>query len=969
MSEYLNFKRSLPIEYLDLQKKYSELYGEKTIVLIQVGSFHEVYATKTKGYDIKALGDLLNIVVTKKDKKKPLGVTNPHMLGFPIVATNKFINILIENNFTVVKIDQVTEPPKPKRQVTGIYSPGTSIDNISKPESNNILSIYIEEVKQNANESLFIAGLSLIDLSTGKNLLYEAYSTIKDKYYALDEVNKFIIHYLPTEVIICFNSLISKSEKEIIKYIELENKLYHLIDYNSEIIKLSYQKQYLENVFTCHTKLNIFDYLDLENSIYGRISYINLLTYCQEHIKNIINNINKPSIYENDDILYIGNNALTQLDIIPNNNTKNFSLLNIIDFTYTAMGKRYLNEQLTIPIFDTELLNKRYNDIDILANTKFNTKLCNSLKEIHDTERLHRRLKLQKLQPFEILNLLNDYEQLNKVIDILTKNKYYDNFFEKDFKNNLTSLEEYYHKLFNLDKIQKITFNECSTSFYNKNIYPDIDKIQDELDEYYNLTKKIELVFSSLIEEKKKYFMEDNETEKLLVTLNYTDKEGLFLTCTNKRFTQINNKLKSNSLKITDDIIIEFSDITTKKQTNNIKIFIKQLTNLSTNIISIKDDIKVLLLKYYKDDLLKIYSQYDNLMNIIVKKISYIDFINSGSKLSLKYNYCKPIIEEADKSFVNFKNLRHPIIERITDYEYVPHSMCLGKEMNGVLLYGVNSSGKSSLMKAIGMSVILAQIGYYVPADSYTFCPYHSVITRISGNDNLFKGLSSYTLEIYEIKNILKRISKNTLVIADEVCKGTEYNSALVIVMTLLETLNKSESSFITATHLHELLKFERINNLNKIKAYHLHVEYDEINKKLIYDRILREGNGKTEYGLDVAKCIMDDDNFINLAEIIKNENNNNNQILNNKKSNYNSNLYMTNCYFCSSKNNLESHHINFQKDTDNNGFINKNKKKHIHKNHLSNLIILCELCHDKIHNNEIELKGFIETSNGKEII
>ena len=299
------------------------------------------------------------------------------MLGFPIVATNKFINILIENNFTVVKIDQVTEPPKPKRQVTGIYSPGTNIDNISKPESNNILSIYIEEIKQSVDETLFTVGLSIIDLSTGKNLLHEAYSTKKDKYYSLDEANKFIIHYNPKEIIICFNSLITKSEHEIIKYLEIDNKLYHIIEYDNEIIKLSYQKQYFENIYNYDTKLNIFDYLDLSNVMYARISFINLLNYCQEHIRNIINNINKPLIYENDDTLYIGNNALSQLDILPNSNTKNCSLFNIIDFTYTAMGKRYLNDQITTPIIDIDILNKRYNDISILANTKFFTKISN----------------------------------------------------------------------------------------------------------------------------------------------------------------------------------------------------------------------------------------------------------------------------------------------------------------------------------------------------------------------------------------------------------------------------------------------------------------------------------------------------------------------------------------------------------------------------------------------------------------
>ena len=218
---------------------------------------------------------------------------------------------------------------------------------------------------------MFTVGLSIIDLSTGKNLLHEAYSTKKDKYYSLDEANKFIIHYNPKEIIICFNSLITKSEHEIIKYLEIDNKLYHIIEYDNEIIKLSYQKQYFENIYNYDTKLNIFDYLDLSNVMYARISFINLLNYCQEHIRNIINNINKPLIYENDDTLYIGNNALSQLDILPNSNTKNCSLFNIIDFTYTAMGKRYLNDQITTPIIDIDILNKRYNDISILANTKF----------------------------------------------------------------------------------------------------------------------------------------------------------------------------------------------------------------------------------------------------------------------------------------------------------------------------------------------------------------------------------------------------------------------------------------------------------------------------------------------------------------------------------------------------------------------------------------------------------------------
>ena len=969
MTNYLKFSKSLPIEYLKLQKKYIKLYGERTIVLMQVGSFHEAYATKTQGYDLKELGDLLNIIVSKKNKKiEEVNEKNPYMLGFPIISTMKFINILIDNNFTVIKIDQVTDPPKPERAITGIYSPGTNIDNITKPQSNNILSIYLEDIKQNKNEYLFVAGLSIIDLSTGKSIIYEAYSTSNDKYYALDEVNKFISYYLPKEIIICFNSIKTKTEKELIKYLELENKIFHNIKLNKEITKISFQKNFFETIFINPTNLNIFEYLDLEKIDYCRISYINLLSYCQDHIKNIINNIEIPDIYINNEVLYIGNNALIQLDVISTNNKVKYnSVLDIIDYTYTPMGKRYLNNQIITPILNITELNKRYNDITLLCKDKLYNEFGLLLKQIHDMERLHRKLKLLNLNPFEVINIIDDYKHILLIIELLIENNICNYFFEKDFINSLQDIIKYYDNIFDLSKIVDITFIDCSHSFYKKNIYPEIDEIQDEIDNISNFNILIEKEFSNLIEDKKQHFKEDSE-EKLFVQLNQTDKEGLFITTTKRRSEQIKKKLNQKSLTI-DNIEIKLEDLIIKVQSNSVKIFIKQLTNLSHTLNSLKEDIKVILIKYYKKDLEKIYLKFNNFMNKIIDNISYIDFINSGAKLAITNNYCKPIIEEYEKSFIDVKNLRHPIIEKLIEYEYVPHTICLGKDLNGILLYGINSSGKSSLMKAIGISIIIAQIGYYVPADSFKFQPYESLITRISGDDNLFKGLSSYTLEIYEIKNILKRMNDKTLVIADEVCKGTEHNSALVIVMTLLETLNKSKSSFITATHLHELVTFDRINNLTQIKPFHLHVEYDENNRKLIYDRILREGNGKMEYGLDVAKCIMDDDNFINLSEIIKKEYNQENEIVANKKSNYNSKLYMTNCNLCNSRENLETHHINFQKDTDKNGFINKKNKNHIHKNHLSNLIVLCETCHDKIHSNEIELKGFIETSNGREII
>ena len=816
MSTYLEFKKALPIEYLKLQSKYSKLYGEKTLVLIQVGSFHEVYSTDNQGYNLKELGDLLGVVVTKKNKKEVSGIKNPYMIGFPLVATFKFINILIENNFTVVKIDQVTEPPKPKRQITGIYSPGTNIDNIKKPDSNNILSIFLEEIKQSKDNYLYATGLSVIDLSTGKSIIHEAYSNNKDKLYALDEINKFINYYLPKETIICFNTLRTKTEKDLIKYLELENKIFHIIDYNKEYNKISFQKQFLEVIFNNKSQLNIFDYLDLENINYARLSYLKLLNYCQEHISTIINNIEKPNIFIDNKNLYLGNNALLQLDILSNNKNKN-CLDSILDYTKTSMGKRYLNQQIVSPLILEDEILDRYNKIDLLCQKQLYLKVNDILKNIHDTERLHRKLKLLALNPFEILVILDDYKNLLKLIYLFEENNIYNNFFSNDFKTNLINLIEYYNNLFDLDKIESISFSECKHSFYNKNIYTEIDEIQEEINSINIFIKLIEQKFSNLIEEKKKYFKEENEDNKFLVQLNNTEKEGLFLVTTKKRYEQIKKKFKTDFFLKIDNLSINEEDIQVKTQTNTVKIFIKQLTQISTKLNNIYDRIKPMLLNYYKKDLKKILDINNIFMNDIVTNLSFIDFINGGSNLAIFNNYCKPEIIDYEKSFLDTKNLRHPIIEQISDYAYVPHNICLGKDLNGILLYGVNSSGKSSLMKAIGISIIIAQIGYFVPADSFKYKPYESLITRISGNDNIFKGLSSYTLELYEIKNILKRINNKTLVIADEVCKGTEHNSALIIVMTLLETLNNNKSSFITATHLHELINFDRIKKLEKL--------------------------------------------------------------------------------------------------------------------------------------------------------
>jgi len=274
-------------------------------------------------------------------------------------------------------------------------------------------------------------------------------------------------------------------------------------------------------------------------------------------------------------------------------------------------------------------------------------------------------------------------------------------------------------------------------------------------------------------------------------------------------------------------------------------------------------------------------------------------------------------------------------------------------------------------MKEVGLSIIMAQSGMYVPAINYTYVPYTSLFTRITGNDNLFKGQSSFGLEMLELKAILKRSNSKTLVIGDEVCRSTEHVSGNAIVAATLIMLSQKQVSFIFATHLHEIAELSEIKKIHSIKSFHLSVKYDSKSDNLIFDRQLCEGSGEKIYGIIVAKYIIHDEMFIQLANNIKDELlGQTSEIINTQTSKYNKKIYVHQCIICGTQfqkingiPNLSTHHINYQKDCVN-GLVKD--KIHIQKNSTSNLIVLCKKCHDKIHMGDMVIKKYLETSNGK---
>ena len=256
----------------------------------------------------------------------------------------------------------------------------------------------------------------------------------------------------------------------------------------------------------------------------------------------------------------------------------------------------------------------------------------------------------------------------------------------------------------------------------------------------------------------------------------------------------------------------------------------------------------------------------------------------------------------------------------------------------------------------------MAQSGLYVPASLFTFSVYKTLFTRILGTDNLFKGLSTFAVEMTELRNILNLSNRNSLVLGDELCSGTESTSALSIFTAGIQYLSKKNSSYIFATHFHEIINFSEIKNTESLKLIHMTVVYDKSIDKLVYDRKIKTGPGDNMYGLEVCKSLNLPDDFLELAHTIRNNITSANLIVQKKGCKYNKKKLKGQCEICKEQCGDEIHHLQYQMNAN-----NSNYTKSI-KNHKANLINICIKCHDKLHIDNKEFK-ICKTTTGYEIL
>tara|TARA_Y100000590_G_scaffold171157_1_gene195786 strand:- start:8100 stop:11171 length:3072 start_codon:yes stop_codon:yes gene_type:complete len=964
----MNYNKEIFVsDYFDIHNFYKKSLGDNVIILMQVGSFHECYGTDTEGPDVNVVADKLDFIVTKKNKAKELSRSYPYMIGAPSYGAEDIIEKLINNNYIVVRIDQTSESPKPKREIVGIYTPSTYVEKNSS-QSNYLISIVFDIISKN-NNKLLCCGLSSYDMSTGKGNIYEIANKPDDNIYVMDEMVHYLETFPPKEVILDYTENYNKymeenghiynfTTNEILSYIGLDDiNKYSSRDYKM-IKKASYQQTLLGEIFNHNSKINIIEDLELQYFHLARLSLSIMMEFIKNNNNNLLMKLEKPNFYSKKDTLFLGNKSLEQLDVFNRNNC----LFNIINNTKTPLGKRLLKDTISNPTSNIDTLNNRYDTIEEVINSNLIDELKDSFNNISDITKLIRRIVLNKIHPYEFYNLYNSVKKSLYIFEYLNNRKLTNQFnIDTNHISSLKNIIIFVDENFDVDYMMNINYTNYKEESYNYIIKnKELGEIAETIKMSTNFMEYLVKELEKYIEEKK--FMKKN---KDTINLKFNERDGYYLLLTKRRSKLLLDKLKDvkeisvgkTKIKIDD---LEFQDL---PKSNNVKIFCKEIKHISNNVIEFKYNMAVKIKENFYKLMLEIYDTFSESLYYTANKIAYLDFVFSGAITAKKLGYCKPKIDNNyNHSYFDAKNLRHPIVERINeDFEYKPHNISLGKDNIGILLYGINSSGKSTLMKSIGLNIIMAQIGYFVSASEFTYFPYNTLMTRISGMDNIFKGMSSFMVEMMELMAILKRNDSNTLVLGDEICRGTEEKSANIIVTYMLEVLEKFNSSFITATHLHQIAEMESVKNLKKVKSMHLKVEYDDENQKLIYSRTLCEGQGDKYYGVQVAKYLMRNDDFNKRTKELEEEYEN----INVKKSRYNANVLMTCCKICDSKQKLEYHHINFQKDfTD--GILNDNP--HIKKDAKYNGVVLCQTCHDKVDREEIIINGWMETSDGREL-
>ena len=793
-------------QYKEIKDKYLD-----SILLFRMGDFYEAFFD-----DAKRLSQILNITLTKR--------ANVPMAGVPHHAIHGYLSRLVKSGVKIAICEQMEDPKTAKgivkRDVTQVITPGTISENrYLESKSNNYLASII------VSKSERKAAISLCDVSTGELFITEIENeNLKE---LIDEIAEDIIRFSPKEIM----TIDSVKESEIIKEIQKRfSKIFysHTPDYTAE-----YNNAY-------KTLTNHFKTLSLKSfGIEDKPLLISLIgstiSYISELQKNSLEHITDIKIYDKKNSMTLDYATISSLEILETirNDNKKMTLFDTIDRTKTSMGARYLKRIIVEPLINIEEINKRLDNVDFFyKDTKLTYKIIETLSEIGDIERLSSKLALGRINPKELVALKRFLISSLEAITELATNGFEEANFEEatDIKLIVDLIERA------ILEDPKIVTNEG-------------DIIKDDYDEQLKKYNEAKREGRNWISELEGNYRLDTGINSLKI--RYNNVIGYYIEVTKPNISAVpKDFIKRQTLisneRFTTEKLMEYEKIINEANEKSCALEFEIFTEVKNKVNS------------YINSILK-----------TAKIISIIDVYTSLASLAKEDNYTKPIMTE--DGIIEIKDGRHPVVEaNLINESFIPNDTYLDNDKEHLLIItGPNMSGKSTYLRQTALIVLLSQIGSFVPASSARISIVDRIFARVGASDNIARGESTFLVEMNETAYILNRCTNKSLIIMDEIGRGTSTYDGLSIAWAIVEYLVNEENKkakTLFATHYHELTMLEELDGVKNYK-----VSVEEYKDEIIFMKKVIEGSAESSYGIYAAKIAGAPNKVIKRAsEILK---------------------------------------------------------------------------------------------------
>ena len=984
--------------YIRHYKEQTAVYGPHTAILLQVGRFFEMYdavetATGNAHTNVQTLAEICGCSIEPKPTTDP--TKQKIFWGFPEPSLPKFERLLILAGYSVVVIVQNKDGADKvvSRTIDHVSSPGTYYEDEGalgvRQAEQCLIGMYIEPyVFQESHstarpQTKWYVALSAFNINTGEATSMETHVTLIDDRPVCDAIQPFLAMYPPAEAVVWISqhpdrpdsvsgsvsgmggSLSLQHFRQILglggRHIQtpihlrsLDKKL------ENSVAEDRLRLQTLSEFYKHDSSLDILEYLGIARHPMTRRSLSLILQFIKDHNPSYLQTLSTHSLWEPEDYLILGNAALEQLSMIClNSNKSHESLLHWLQRAETAMGRRALRKRCLTPITDIAELNARQDRIQEFRETSQQTAaLKMPLKGMYDLPRLYRRFVLGKGSLQDVLCLLSTYKHAKTLLESLAPPSV--SAPDPTTRKALFDHIDHTMQTWDMARIRTIVTQVSATSAAPAvgSVHPWVPGVYPALDALETQWTLLETQALAIRQEWNGYLKEEDAIQWML-----KDDAPFTFGTTSRRASSLQGFLKGTKKGAVEIV----------KRPNTTSIVFLQsakLKELNTAAITLRVEWLAATEAVWHDYWKAWSDGSSNIPLELIEWIAQVDCEIALASVAETYGYVRPhyITPTTDsESGFSVKDLRHPIIERVrTSSPYIPHSVSYGVSgeaihtTQGLLVYGVNAAGKSSFGKAVGLAILMAQMGSPVPATEMSLIPYNGLYTRILGNDNLWAGMSSFVVEMTEFRSILRSAASRILVIGDELCAGTETASATAIVAAGIQTLVARGAHFLFATHLHELADIPEIAGCPAVKAVHLAVHTDPKTGILTYDRTLKPGHGSPMYGLEVCKGLDMDPEFLTRAFEFRKRLFTSEGLAH--ASRYNPAVIVARCEVCNEADGLETHHIVPQAAADKKGKI----KPGTHKNATGNLVVLCSACHDAHHGGQLMITGWKTTTAGR---